>query len=141
MNLRNRLTSKNEAGFTLAELMAVIAILSILSAIAVPAFLNQRKVAQDSSVESHATMAWGVVTSLTGPEDNLPASLTEAKVKGLGTVEGLKLGLVQDSSGSYCVLGYQEGSNYDSPDKAFEISKGGSGVDTCSIPYTNVVWE
>lgn len=42
----------SEAGFTLVELLVVIAIIAILTAIAVPAFLNQRKKANDASVRS-----------------------------------------------------------------------------------------
>ncbi len=44
--------SKDEGGFTLIELLVVVLIIAILAAIAVPVFLNQRKKAWVSQVES-----------------------------------------------------------------------------------------
>ena len=52
-------TLRNEQGFTLIELIVVIAIIGILAAVAVPAFLNVVQTAHDANIDAVA----GVVKS------------------------------------------------------------------------------
>ena len=55
-------TLRNEQGFTLIELIVVIAIIGILAAVAVPAFLNVVQTAHDANVDAVAgVMSSGVV--------------------------------------------------------------------------------
>jgi|SRR4051812_26462898 len=46
----NKMTSKHRGGFTLVEIMIVVAIIALLAAIAVPGFLRARKRSQASKI-------------------------------------------------------------------------------------------
>ena len=70
-----RRLSREEAGFTLVELMVVVLIIAILIALAIPTFLGYRRRADDVAARSSATLAIKVAKSLTDENSYAPVTL------------------------------------------------------------------
>jgi type IV pilus assembly protein PilA len=73
---------QDEKGFTLIELLVVILIIGILAAIALPAFLNQRAKAQDSTAKSDVRTAQTAAETFYTDNQSY-ASLTTASLTGI----------------------------------------------------------
>jgi type IV pilus assembly protein PilA len=95
-------TQENEGGFTLIELLVVMIIIGILAAIAIPAFLNQKKKGYDAAVKSDLRQA----------ADEMEATYTDTQVYATGITikkspNDVVSVAVDTTSGSdgYCIKG------------------------------------
>jgi prepilin-type N-terminal cleavage/methylation domain-containing protein len=78
-----KLRGNNSKGFTLIELMIVIAIIGILAAIAIPNFISYRDKAYCSAAETDVDMVMGAIADYFSEPDNM--SVSEAN---LGITDG-----------------------------------------------------
>jgi prepilin-type N-terminal cleavage/methylation domain-containing protein len=119
-------------GFTLVEIMIVVAIIALLAAIAVPGFLRARKRSQATSILNDARVIDGAIDQYAIESNKIgSASVTTANMKGYFK-PGSRL-YVQAGQGS--VLSDILGNNY-----SFSTFDGGVKVSTVSeANFTDVI--
>lgn len=124
----------DEDGFTLVELLIVIAIVGILAAIVIPSFLNQREKAVDASAKSALSTARVAIETYATDNDNDYTSATPARLKAIEPA-------LNDSSASALAVsgtgptGYTLTVTSTSGNRTYTFTRAG-GVTTrsCSVP-------
>ncbi|MFR0589550.1 type IV pilin protein [Bifidobacterium apri] len=121
-NALNR-RKKGEKGFTLVELLVVVIIIGILAAVAVPIYLNQRKSAWRSSVESDVKNASLALETLsTENNGKIPAGVAGDYAEGKHTLTGTDQDItvtkdnhitIAVSGNTYTITGYNTNLNSD----------------------------
>jgi len=97
------------AGFTLVEILVVIAVIGLLAAIAIPQFMTYRREAINAQMKSDLRNASIAIEAYYAKQSVLPASIAETAGYGFQSTAGVTLSFVILSPTSYRVTAAKTG--------------------------------
>ena len=101
--------SFKRAGFTLVEILVVIAVIGLLAAIAIPQFMTYRSEAIDAQMRSDLRNASIAIEAYYAKQSALPASLAETAGYGFQSTAGVTVSFVILSPTSYSLTAAKTG--------------------------------
>ena len=101
--------SSKDSGFTLVEILVVIAVIGLLVAIAIPQFMTYRSEAIDAEMKSDLRNTAIAIEAYFAKQTVLPASTAEIAGYGFQPTAGVTLGYVILSPSSYRLTAAKSG--------------------------------